>query len=36
DVKPVARERGEAAVLYITRSGSSVSPVWVKRPVATR
>ncbi|MEQ4256156.1 alginate O-acetyltransferase AlgF [Pseudomonas syringae] len=36
DVKPVALERGEAAVLYITGSGSSLSPVWVKPPVATR
>jgi len=36
DVKPVALERGEAAVLYITGSGSSLSPVWVKRPVSTR
>ncbi|GFM68430.1 alginate O-acetyltransferase AlgF [Pseudomonas cichorii] len=36
DVKPVALERGEAAVLYITGSGSNLSPVWVKPPVATR
>lgn len=36
DLKPVALERGEAAVLYITGSGSSLSPVWVKPPVATR
>ncbi|MFS2157634.1 alginate O-acetyltransferase AlgF [Pseudomonas sp. Pseusp122] len=36
DVKPVALERGEAAVLYVTGSGSSLSPVWVKPPVATR
>ena len=36
DVKPVALERGEAAVLYVTGSGSSLSPVWVKRPTATR
>jgi alginate O-acetyltransferase complex protein AlgF len=36
DVKPVAMERGEAAVLYVTGSGSSLSPVWVKRPVSTR
>ncbi|MGE7991189.1 alginate O-acetyltransferase AlgF [Pseudomonas sp. NPDC089554] len=35
DVKPVALERGEAAVLYVTGSGSSLSPVWVVRPVAT-
>jgi alginate O-acetyltransferase complex protein AlgF len=35
DVKPVALERGEAAVLYVTGSGSSLSPVWVTRPVAT-
>ena len=36
DLKPVALERGEAAVLYVTGSGSNLSPVWVKRPVATR
>jgi len=36
DVKPVALERGEAAVLYVTGSGSSLAPVWVKRPVSTR
>jgi alginate O-acetyltransferase complex protein AlgF len=36
DVKPVALERGEAAVLYVTGSGTSLSPVWVKRPTATR
>jgi alginate O-acetyltransferase complex protein AlgF len=36
DLKPVALERGEAAVLYITGSGSNLSPVWVKRPVSTR
>ncbi|MGZ0784459.1 alginate O-acetyltransferase AlgF [Pseudomonas saponiphila] len=36
DLKPVALERGEAAVLYVTGSGSSLSPVWVKRPVSTR
>lgn len=35
DVKPVALERGEAAVLYVTGTGSSLSPVWVTRPVAT-
>ena len=29
-------ERGEAAVLYVTGSGSNLSPVWVKRPVSTR
>ena len=29
-------ERGEAAVLYVTGSGSSLSPVWVKRPASTR
>ena len=34
DVKPVALERGEAAVLYVTGSGNSLSPVWVTRPVA--
>lgn len=36
DLKPVALERGEAAVLYITGSGSGLSPVWVKPPVETR
>ena len=36
DLKPVALERGEAAVLYITGSGDSLSPVWVKPPVANR
>ena len=36
DLKPVALERGEAAVLYVTGSGSSLSPVWVKRQVSTR
>ncbi|WP_277590458.1 alginate O-acetyltransferase AlgF [Pseudomonas chlororaphis] len=36
DLKPVALERGEAAVLYVTGNGSSLSPVWVKRPVSTR
>ncbi|UVM66078.1 alginate O-acetyltransferase AlgF [Pseudomonas sp. B21-009] len=36
DLKPVALERGEAAVLYVTGSGSGLSPVWVKRPVSTR
>jgi alginate O-acetyltransferase complex protein AlgF len=36
DLKPVALERGEAAVLYVTGSGSSLSPVWVKRPTATQ
>ena len=35
DVKPVALERGEAAVLYVTGSGNSLSPVWVTRPVST-
>ena len=35
DLKPVALERGEAAVLYVTGSGASVSPTWVKRPVST-
>ncbi|MCO7519873.1 MULTISPECIES: alginate O-acetyltransferase AlgF [unclassified Pseudomonas] len=35
DVKPVALERGEAAVLYVTGSGNSLAPVWVTRPVAT-
>ena len=36
DVKPVALERGEAAVLYVTGTGANLSPVWVKRPVSTR
>ncbi|QGW76037.1 alginate O-acetyltransferase [Pseudomonas alkylphenolica] len=36
DLKPVALERGEAAVLYVTGTGSNLSPVWVKRPVSTR
>ncbi|MGE6388233.1 alginate O-acetyltransferase AlgF [Pseudomonas sp. NPDC078416] len=36
DLKPVALERGEAAVLYVTGSGSSLSPVWVKRPAGTQ
>ncbi|MEB0044338.1 MULTISPECIES: alginate O-acetyltransferase AlgF [unclassified Pseudomonas] len=36
DVKPVALERGEAAVLYVTGNGNNLSPVWVKRPVSTR
>ncbi|UPF03251.1 alginate O-acetyltransferase AlgF [Pseudomonas mosselii] len=35
DVKPVALARGEAAVLYVTGSGNSLSPVWVTRPVAS-
>lgn len=36
DLKPVALERGEAAVLYVTGSGSGLSPVWVKRPTGTQ
>ena len=36
DLKPVALERGEAAVLYVTGSGSNLSPVWVKRPTSTQ
>ena len=36
DVKPVALERGEAAVLYVTGQGASLSPVWVTRPVSSR
>lgn len=36
DLKPVALERGEAAVLYVTGSGSSLSPVWVKRPTGSQ
>ncbi|WP_109512494.1 alginate O-acetyltransferase AlgF [Pseudomonas ovata] len=30
DLKPIALERGEAAVLYVTGTGSNLSPVWVK------
>ncbi|WP_133749528.1 alginate O-acetyltransferase AlgF [Pseudomonas sp. LP_7_YM] len=36
DLKPVALERGEAAVLYVTGSGSNLSPVWVKPAASTR
>ena len=36
DLKPVALERGEAAVLYVTGSASNISPTWVKRPVSSR
>lgn len=36
DLKPVALERGEAAVLYVTGTGTNLSPVWVKPPVASR
>lgn len=36
EVKPVALERGEASVLYVTGSGSTLSPVWVKRPTSTQ
>ena len=36
EVKPVALERGEASVLYVTGSGSALSPVWVKRPTSTQ
>ena len=32
DLKPVALARGEVVSLYITGSGSQLSPVWVKRP----
>ncbi|MNF58697.1 Alginate O-acetyl transferase AlgF [compost metagenome] len=32
DLKPVALTRGEVVSLYITGSGSQLSPVWVKRP----
>ncbi|MGG5291467.1 alginate O-acetyltransferase AlgF [Pseudomonas shirazensis] len=35
DIKPVALERGEAAVLYVTGTGSSLAPVWVTRPVSS-
>ncbi|MBD8492480.1 alginate O-acetyltransferase AlgF [Pseudomonas syringae] len=36
DLKPVALERGEAAVLYVTGNGSNLSPVWVKPSAQTR
>ena len=34
DLKPVVLPRGEIVSLYITGSGSNLSPVWVKRPGA--
>lgn len=33
DLKPISLQRGEVVCLYITGSGSKLSPVWVKRPV---
>lgn len=35
DLKPVTLARGEVVSLYITGSGSQLSPVWVKRPAKT-
>ncbi|WP_068826871.1 alginate O-acetyltransferase AlgF [Pseudomonas sp. BMS12] len=32
DLSPVVLERGEVAALYVTGSGSSLTPVWVQRP----
>jgi alginate O-acetyltransferase complex protein AlgF len=32
----VTLERGDATVLYVTGQGSSLDPVWVKRPVSNR
>jgi alginate O-acetyltransferase complex protein AlgF len=32
DLKPVSLPRGEIVSLFITGSGSQLSPVWVKRP----
>jgi len=34
DLKPVVLTRGEAVCLYVTGSGSNLSPVWVKRPAS--
>lgn len=36
DVKPVALERGEASVLYVTGQGSNLAPVWVVKPAPAR
>ncbi|WP_225775215.1 alginate O-acetyltransferase AlgF [Pseudomonas sp. Marseille-Q5115] len=36
DLPAVTLERGDATVLYVTGQGSSLNPVWVKRPVSTR
>lgn len=36
DLKPVALERGEASVLYVTGNGGNLAPVWVLRPVSAR
>ena len=35
DLKPVSLARGEVVSLYITGSGKTLSPVWVKRPAKT-
>lgn len=32
DLSPLVLERGEVAALYVTGSGSSLTPVWVQRP----
>lgn len=36
DVKPVALERGEASVLYVTGQSGNLAPVWVVKPAPTR
>ncbi len=35
ELSPVVLERGEVAALYVTGSGSSLTPVWVQRPAGT-
>lgn len=35
ELSPVVLERGEVAALYVTGSGSSLTPVWVQRPAET-
>lgn len=32
DLSPLVLERGEVAALYVTGSGSNLTPVWVQRP----
>src|SRR5690606_1746250 len=32
DLNPLVLERGEVAALYVTGSGSSLTPIWVQRP----
>jgi alginate O-acetyltransferase complex protein AlgF len=32
ELSPLVLERGEVAALYVTGSGSSLTPVWVQRP----